>query len=171
MYVRIWASQVVLVVKKPPVGDKETQIDPWFRKNPWRRAWPPTPAFLPGEPHKERSLVGYFPLRCKEQDRTEVSQPAYSFVFIYKTKLLCKQESAHIYVFCCVQSMFPANCVILGKILAPYIQILTWKSQVQDQRITMSISVHRTPISRKEVTMMRSCQAQGTVRTESGGTW
>ena len=26
-------------------------IDPWVRKIPWRRKWPPTPVFLPGEFH------------------------------------------------------------------------------------------------------------------------
>ena len=30
----------------------------WIRKIPWRRAWPPTPVFLPGEPHGQRSLAG-----------------------------------------------------------------------------------------------------------------
>ena len=27
----------------------ETQFDPWLGKIPWRRAWQPTPVFLPGE--------------------------------------------------------------------------------------------------------------------------
>ena len=31
--------------------------DPWVRKSPWRRAWPPALAFLPEEPHGQRSLV------------------------------------------------------------------------------------------------------------------
>ena len=34
-------------------------FDPWAGKIPWRRAWQPTPVFLPGESHGERSLVGY----------------------------------------------------------------------------------------------------------------
>ena len=34
-------------------------FDPWVRKIPLRRAWQPTPVFLPGESHGERSLVGY----------------------------------------------------------------------------------------------------------------
>ena len=33
--------------------------DPWVRKIPWRRAWQPTPAFLPGESHGQRSLAGH----------------------------------------------------------------------------------------------------------------
>jgi len=47
-----------LVVKNQPNKQKthpsmqEMQrqgIDPWARKIPWRRAWIPTPVFLPGE--------------------------------------------------------------------------------------------------------------------------
>ena len=34
---------------------------PWVRKILWRRAWQPTPAFLPGESHGQRSLAGYSP--------------------------------------------------------------------------------------------------------------
>jgi len=33
--------------------------------------WQPTPVFLPGESHRQRSLVGYSPWGCKELDRTE----------------------------------------------------------------------------------------------------
>ena len=32
---------------------------PWVGKIPWRKAWQPTPVFLPGESHGQRSLVGY----------------------------------------------------------------------------------------------------------------
>ena len=32
-------------------GHKRCGFDPWVRKIPWRRAWQPTPVFLPGEPH------------------------------------------------------------------------------------------------------------------------
>ena len=34
---------------------------PWIRKIPWRRKWQPTPVFLPGKSHRQRSLVGYSP--------------------------------------------------------------------------------------------------------------
>ena len=33
----------------------------WVGKIPWRRAWQPTPVFLPGESHGQGSLVGYSP--------------------------------------------------------------------------------------------------------------
>ena len=34
------------------------RFDPWVRKIPWRRAWQPTPVFLPGESQGQRSLAG-----------------------------------------------------------------------------------------------------------------
>ena len=40
---------------------KRCGFDPWTRKIPWRRAWQPTPVFMPGESHGQRSLVGYGP--------------------------------------------------------------------------------------------------------------
>ena len=38
---------------------------------PWRRVWQPTPVFLPGEFHGERSLVSYSPWDHRESDTTE----------------------------------------------------------------------------------------------------
>ena len=40
---------------------KRRGFNPWMGKIRWRRAWQPTPVFLPGEPHGQRSLVGYSP--------------------------------------------------------------------------------------------------------------
>ena len=48
-----------------------TRFNPWVGKIPWRRAWQPTPVFLPGESHGQRSLAGYSPRGCKESDMTE----------------------------------------------------------------------------------------------------
>ena len=65
------------MVKNLPVnaGDiKRHRFDPWVRKIPWRRAWKPTPVFLPGESHGQRSLVNYSPQGHKEFDVTEVTQ-------------------------------------------------------------------------------------------------
>ena len=46
-------------------------VNPWVWKVPWRGKWRPTPVFLPGESHRQRSLVGYSPWGCKEPDTTE----------------------------------------------------------------------------------------------------
>ena len=51
---------MVLVVKNmfANAGDiKRHGFNPWVRKSPWRRAWQPTPVFLPGKFHGQRSLT------------------------------------------------------------------------------------------------------------------
>ena len=53
------------MVKKLP------RFDPWVGKIPWRRKWQPTPVFLPGESHVQRSLAGYSPQGHKKLDTTE----------------------------------------------------------------------------------------------------
>jgi len=56
------ASHMTIVVKNPPdnTGDvRDTSSIPRSGKIPWRRAWKPTPVFLPGESHRQRSLAGY----------------------------------------------------------------------------------------------------------------
>ena len=58
------ASQVAPVVKNLPAkveNIRDTGFDPWVEKIPWRWAWQPTPVFLPGESHGQRSLVAYSP--------------------------------------------------------------------------------------------------------------
>ena len=47
-------------IKNPPANAGDMRgFDPWIGKIPWRRAWQPTPVFLPGESHGQRSVVGY----------------------------------------------------------------------------------------------------------------
>ena len=36
-------------------------FDFWVRRIPWSRKWQPTPVFLPGKSHEQRSLMGYHP--------------------------------------------------------------------------------------------------------------
>ena len=48
---------------------------PWIRKIPWRRKWQPTPVFLPGKSHGQRSLAGYSLRGCKALDMTEWLSP------------------------------------------------------------------------------------------------
>ena len=45
-------------------------------KIPWRRKWQPTPVFLPGESHEQRSLRDYGPQGYTESDTTEVTEHA-----------------------------------------------------------------------------------------------
>ena len=71
----------------------------WVRslywKIPWMRAWQPTPVFLPGEFHGQRSLEGYSPWGHTELNTTEVTQHISSIpgpilsVVEFSTILLC----------------------------------------------------------------------------------
>ena len=49
------------------------ELNPWVGKIPWRRKWEPTPVFLPGEFHGQRTLAGYSPVASKELDTIEVT--------------------------------------------------------------------------------------------------
>ena len=51
----------------------KTEFHPWIWKIPWRRAWQPTPVFLPRESHGQRSLAGYGLQGHKEPDMTEIT--------------------------------------------------------------------------------------------------
>ena len=63
---------------KEPAGQcrrpKRHRFNPWVGKFAWRRAWQPTPLFLPGESYGQRSLAGFSPQGCKELDMTEATQ-------------------------------------------------------------------------------------------------
>ena len=59
----------------PDVKESTSNTDlssvPEFRRFPWRRAWQPTPVFLPGESPWQKSLAGYNPWSHKELIMTE----------------------------------------------------------------------------------------------------
>ena len=55
---------MVLVLKNLPASTgrwKRLEFDPWIGKIPWKMTWQPTPVFLPGEYHGQKSLVDYGP--------------------------------------------------------------------------------------------------------------
>ena len=54
---------------------KRREFDPWVRKIPWRRAWRPTPVFLLGESHGQRSPADYSLYGHKASDKTERLNP------------------------------------------------------------------------------------------------
>ena len=79
---RIWGTDTKLIFDFPRgsvckeftcnTGDADRhRFSPWVGRIPWRRAWQPTPVFLPGESHGQRSLQGYSPWGGKELDTTK----------------------------------------------------------------------------------------------------
>ena len=59
-----WASQVTHW-QRIHLLNRGFRFSPWIRKIPWRRKCQPTPVFLPGESHGQRSLAGYSPQDCR----------------------------------------------------------------------------------------------------------
>ena len=62
------------MVKNTPAnsGDiMKLRFDPWVGKSPGRRKWHPTPVFLPGKSHGQRSLAAYSPPGFKGSDMTQ----------------------------------------------------------------------------------------------------
>ena len=70
--------------KEPACQCRRRRFDPWVGKIPWRRKWHPTPVFLPGKSHGQRSLEGYSPWGRKESDVTEGDLPA---MYLIKSKV------------------------------------------------------------------------------------
>ena len=52
---------------------QEMRVRSLGQGDPMEREWQPTPVFLPGEPHGQRSLAGYSPWGHKELDATEAT--------------------------------------------------------------------------------------------------
>ena len=52
---------------------RETQVQSLGWEDPLKRAWQPTPVFLPGDSNGQRRLKGYSPWGCKELDTTEAT--------------------------------------------------------------------------------------------------
>ena len=70
---------MALTVKNPPAnaGEVRDGFSLWDTKIPWRRAWQPTPVFLPGESNGQRNLEGSSPWSHKESDTTEATEHEY----------------------------------------------------------------------------------------------
>ena len=64
------ASLVAQLVKNL-LAVQETWVRSLFQEDPLEKEMQPTPVFLPGEFHGQRSLVGYSPQGWKESETTE----------------------------------------------------------------------------------------------------
>ena len=64
---------------------------PWVGKTPCRRKWQPTPVFLLGEFHGQRSLESYSPWGCQEWD---TCAQVYTINYVVDTIILNKLLSA-----------------------------------------------------------------------------
>ena len=80
IYSYLWASLVAQWLRIH-LQFRSLGLDPWVGKILWSRQWQPTPVFLPGKSHGQRSLVAYSPLGRKRVGHD----------------LLTKQQQVHIH--------------------------------------------------------------------------
>ena len=66
---------------------KRRGSNPCVGKTPWRRAWHPTPVFLPGESHGQRSLAT---VHGVAKSRTRLGNFTFTFNVILTVRLFCK---------------------------------------------------------------------------------
>ena len=59
---------------------RRLRFDPCIGKISWRRAWQPTPLFLPGEAHGQRSLVGDSPWGLRVRHNRATNTHAHIFM-------------------------------------------------------------------------------------------
>ena len=104
IYSYMWASPGHSSGKEPACqyrGHKRCWFDPWVGKITWRRAWQPTPVFLPGEFHAQRSLA-VLELQRVWHDWSDLAcMHTYMYIYViahgflshvYKSFLLCFNE-------------------------------------------------------------------------------
>ena len=87
---------------------KRHRFDLWVRKIPFRRAWQPTPVFLPGKPHGQGRLVDDSPWGLEEPDTTEHTCP----MVIYLN--MGPSESLSSVVQSCLTLCDPVDCSTPG---------------------------------------------------------
>ena len=88
--VHVWGFQGGASGKEPACQCRRRKrygFDLWVGKVPWRRAWQPSPGFLPGGSHGQKNLVGCSLWGRKELDMTERLSTQ---VRVFQYRALCK---------------------------------------------------------------------------------
>ena len=78
-------------------------------EDPLEKEWQPTPVFLPGKFHIQRSLEGYSPKACQESDTTERRIQQHNTVFHHSTELQTLSLLPSFFFF--LKPFFFLNCV------------------------------------------------------------
>ena len=91
----------------------------------WRRKWQPTPVFLPGESHGQRSLAGYSPWGHKESDTTErltLSLFTLGWNFSPWDFSLSEHLPSHFWADCLgIYYFLPINCRVTANVFSLWI--------------------------------------------------
>ena len=110
---------------------KRCGFDPWVENISWRRARQPTPGFLPGESHGQRSLAGYSPWSPKSQKwlkrLSTHTERILLFFFLCLFKIEVKVDlQCCIGFWCLAKFSFIYMCVYLDKFFCIFFSIVDY---------------------------------------------
>ena len=88
----------------------EAQVQSLSQEDPWRRELQPTPVFLHGKSHGQRSLAGYSPWDHKEFDVTE-QQRVKNLPAMQETQVQSLGQEDHL-----EKGMAPHSCILVWEI-------------------------------------------------------
>ena len=116
---------------------QETKFDPWVGKIPWRRVWQPTPVFLPGESHGQRSLVGYKGLQRVGHNWSDLAR---TFIFMWISVVFISvafQSQLKIFVFSHKKEWDHATCSNMD---GPMDGHTNWSKSDRERQISYDIT-------------------------------
>ena len=85
---------------------KRYRFDLWVGKMPWSRKWQPTPVFLPGKSHGQKSLAGYHPWHHKESDTTKHTCISHSHHYIKCFRCYSTQGNQPDHLTCLLRNLY-----------------------------------------------------------------
>ena len=123
-------ASLAQVIKNLPAM-QETWVYPWVRKMPWRREWLPTPVFLPGEFHGQRSLAGYNPCGHKESDTIQRLNNNTYCIGLLRTLVVKNLPASAGDIKACIQSLGQEDPLEEG--MATHSSIPAWRIPWTDE--------------------------------------
>ena len=134
-----------------------SRFNPWVGKIPWRREWQPTPVFLPGESHGQRSLEGYSLCGHAWTTNTHahIHTHAHTYTFLLphslckfpvlkvSDKMSCLQKSPSPALHS--QSSFSFALIALSQFLVLCVVAFDWLYRSFDSVLTLRLSTRHWP--------------------------
>ena len=105
--ISLWAIYRAFLVTQQAM--QEMQVWSLGGKTPWRRKWQPTPVFLPGKSHGQRSLEGYSPWGRQRVRRELVAEQQQKLLTNGSHICLVQWLAHHVYYYTLLLNEFDGN--------------------------------------------------------------
>ena len=128
LFIKLYMASLGVIGKVSTYQCSRDRFSPWVRKIPWRRKWQPTPGFLSGKSHGQRSLVGYSPWGRKSVGHDLVTKQQWNLLmstfFIWQTFnwLFYYYYVCFITIFSCFYIFYWISCFV-----SPIVLNILWR--------------------------------------------